>query len=495
MNQTRRTFLIAGGTASVSAVAGCLEESDRSTDSSHRGDRRAYASFFTLSEFTRAVVGDAYEVDNAVPSGQHGHEWQPSVDVLPTVVESDVFVYLGVEGFQTWVDDAVDRIDVDHADDVALVDAAAGIDLLEYDGAHGHTHENDGHSHGDGHGRAEADGEIAHARSIQAIDLIDSETDERVADAHGDHWHGGPLAVAVNGSRTLEAIVEDEDGETIDPSTDRYSIDVRITGGDAFAAVDGGGDHVHVRGDGDGTATLVVQLLVEDEVVWESPGLDVRVGDGDDGRPDGSADDHGHSHDDGEHGHGHGDGGHDHSHGEYDAKFFSDPVLAQRGVEIIRDRLIEIDPDRESVYTSNAADYLEQLEALDDRYREALSDREHDHVLLAGHDSFQYLGERYGFEIHTPMGLSPDDEPSGTEIAAAVEFAEEHGLEYVLWDYFDGPELAETIAAEVDTVVGTEMVSPAESVVEAWDEEGYGGYVGQMVEINLPAFRRALGAR
>ncbi|MCW8172866.1 hypothetical protein D8S78_14300 [Natrialba swarupiae] len=45
------------------------------------------------------------------------------------------------------------------------------------------THENDGHSHGDGHGRAEADGEIAHARSIQAIDLIDSETDERVADA------------------------------------------------------------------------------------------------------------------------------------------------------------------------------------------------------------------------------------------------------------------------------------------------------------------------
>ncbi|MCW8172865.1 zinc ABC transporter substrate-binding protein [Natrialba swarupiae] len=141
-----------------------------------------------------------------------------------------------------------------------------------------------------------------------------------------------------------------------------------------------------------------------------------------------------------------------------------------RGVEIIRDRLIEIDPDRESVYTSNAADYLEQLEALDDRYREALSDREHDHVLLAGHDSFQYLGERYGFEIHTPMGLSPDDEPSGTEIAAAVEFAEEHGLEYVLWDYFDGPELAETIAAEVDTVVGTEMVSPAESVVEAWDE-------------------------
>ncbi|MEY7849792.1 metal ABC transporter solute-binding protein, Zn/Mn family [Natrarchaeobius sp. A-rgal3] len=511
MKRSRRTFLIGGGAASASVLAGCLGEVGRSGESNPSDNRRAYASFFTLSEFTRAVVGDTFEVDNAVPSGQHGHEWQPSIDVLPTVVESDVFVYLGVEGFQTWVDDAVERVDVDHPENVALVDAAAGIDLLEYDDhSHGHTHDHGDddhghtHSHDDDHERA---GEEADGRSIHAIDLIDSESGERVADAHADHWHGGPLEIAVGDSRTLESIVEDEDGETIDPSAESYSIDARITDGDAVAAIDGGGDHVHVRGEREGTASLVVQLFADGEVVWESPELGVRVGDGERGNDDGADDsdhsqphggerDHDHSHgDESGHSHSHGESGHDHSHGEYDAKFFSDPVLAQQGVRTIRDRLIEIDPDRESVYAGNAAGYIEELEALAERYDDALSDREHDHVLLAGHDSFQYLGERYGFEIHTPVGLSPDDEPSGSEIAAAVEFAEERGLEYVLWDYFDGPDLAETIAAEADTVVGTEMVSPAESVVEAWDEEGYGDYVGQMAEINLPAFRKALGAR
>ncbi len=156
--------------------------------------------------------------------------------------------------------------------------------------------------------------------------------------------------------------------------------------------------------------------------------------------------------------------------------------------------MIDLDPDNATRYEDNAASYIEDLEALHSRFQATLEDRDHDHVVLAGHDSFQYLAERYGFEIHTPVGLSPDDEPSGREIAAAVEFVEEHGLEYVLWDYFDGPDTAETIAAEAEGAVETVMVSPAESVVEEWVEDGHGGYIGQMDEINLPAFERALGA-
>ena len=214
--------------------------------------------------------------------------------------------------------------------------------------------------------------------------------------------------------------------------------------------------------------------LVRDGEVWEAPPLEVAVGDG------GGDVERGHDH--------------DHTHGEYDAKFFSDPVLARRGVETIRDALIEVDPEHESVYEENATAYLEELEALDEEFEMALSDREHDAVVLAGHDSFQYLGERYGFEIHTPVGLSPDDAPATTRVVEAVEFIEERDIEYVLWDYFDGPDLAEEIAAEADTVEDALPVSPAESVVDEWVEAGYGDYLGQMREINLPAFRAALGA-
>ncbi|THE66304.1 metal ion ABC transporter substrate-binding protein [Salinadaptatus halalkaliphilus] len=508
MSYSRRDVLVTTAALSAGSLAGCLDGFGGDTD------QWATASFFTLAEFTRAVTGDTRSVDNAVPSGQHGHGWQPSAHMLPTIVESDVFVYLGSEGFQPWVDDAVSQIEHDHADDVVLVDALEGIELLEYGDDHGHEHEDDAH---DGH----ANGPDAEsALDVRAIDLLEPASGEVVVDAHGDHWHGVPLEVPTDDSRTLEAAVETADG-VVDGSEDAYDLTVRVEDGSSGLAVDGHGDHLHVRGEALETATIVVGLERDGDLVWEAPPLAVRGRDrsaGDDtdygDSERGHDDDHGHSHDGGGHGHGddghdyghshdghghdhsHGDDGHghDHSHGEYDAKFFSDPVLAQRGVETIRDALIEIDPGNESVYAENASAYLEELRTLHEAFESALADREHDHVVLAGHDSFQYLGERYGFEIHTPVGLSPDDSPSGREIAAAVEFLEEHGIEYVLWDYFDGEELAAELAAEADTVTDTVMVSPAESVVEEWVEDGYGDYIGQMREINLPAFERALGA-
>lgn len=225
------------------------------------------------------------------------------------------------------------------------------------------------------------------------------------------------------------------------------------------------------------------QLVEDGAVRWKAPPLSVRVVDAvEDDAPDetGSGHDGGHSH--------------DHSHGEYHAKFFTDPALAQAGVRNIRDGLIDLDPDHAGTYEDNAAAFIDELEALHEEFETQLADRERDLVVLAGHDSFRYLGERYGFEIHTPVGLSPDREPTPDEIAETVELAEQHGIDCVLWDYFDDPDLAELIADEADHEVEVEMVTPAESVTEEWAEEGVGDYLSQMEAVNLPSFERALGA-
>ena len=319
---SRRRVLAAGAGLTAAGAAGCLgsrAESDTTGPA-------AFASFFTLAEFARAVGGDELSVENPVEIGSHGHEWEPSADLLPSVVDADAFVHLDVEGFQPWADDVARRIDDDY-EDVALIDALDGIDLTPYDG------------------------------------------------------------------------------------------------------------HDHSHGDND-----------------------------------------------------------DHSHGEYDAKFFTDPVLAQRGVRNVRDGLIDIDPENRATYRRNAAEYVERLEVLHDEFSDRLADREHDVVVLAGHDSFQYLGERYGFEIHTPVGLSPDHEPTPDRLAKAVDLVESEGIGCVLWDRFDGPQAAELIAEEADGDVETMMVSPGESTTERWLDEGIGSYVSQLERISLPAFERALGA-
>ena len=455
----RKTLELCGGAIVASSVAGCTGVGDVEPT----GGSGVYASFFTLAEFTRNVAGDALTVENAVPAGEHGHGWEPPTSLLPEITETDAFVYLDVEGFQPWAEDAAAEL-AENYDEVRLIDALSGMELLEYDGHHGHDHE---------------------IGTVSALDIIDRSTGDVVADAHADHWHGELPAVPLGDHLSLGATFFDRDGDEISVGhTQSFQFDARVDGDEtAVLDIESHGDHVHLRGESTGTVTVVFLLVDGDHVEWSSPPISASVVGRDGGDSEYAHDDY------------HGDDSHDHTHGEYDVKFFSDPVLAQEGVKNIRDGLIELDPDNAERYADNAAAYIDRLDELHRRYAAALADREHEVVVLAGHDSFQYLGARYDFEIHTPVGLSPHDTPSSGEIAETLELVESEGIEYVLWDYFDGPRIADVIVEESDTVQDALMVSPAESLIDEWSQEGYGDYIGQMVEINLPAFERALGAK
>lgn len=446
----------AGGILSATA-AGCLDGAEQSRGAGGP----LYASFFTLEEFTAAVVGDERQVENAVPDGEHGHAWNPRTSIVPEITAADAFVYLGAEGFQHWVDDALPELETEY-DELTLIDALDGIELLEYD--------DDSQSHEDSDRTVDL--------AVAQVTVLDRDHDETLVYAHGGHWHDDPLWLPRGDARSLEITAEDDAGDAL-TFGDAYELAVRTADGASDALVeydpdeDVDGGHITLHGIEDGFTELVVQVLEDGDVVYETPPLETEVG---------------------THDHGHGDHGHGYSHGVYDAKFFSDPVLAARGVETIRDELIALDPEHEATYEANAAAYVEKLEALDRTYEERLSDRDHDLVVLAGHDSFRYLSKRYEFEIHTPVGLSPDSTPSSEAIAETVELIEEHEIEYVLWDYFDGDRLARTIAEEAETVDETLMVSPAEATTDSWRADGYGDYLGQMTEINLPALEKALGA-
>ncbi|ADJ15290.1 metal ABC transporter solute-binding protein, Zn/Mn family [Halalkalicoccus jeotgali] len=195
-----------------------------------------------------------------------------------------------------------------------------------------------------------------------------------------------------------------------------------------------------------------------------------------------------HDHDHGDHEH-----GHDHGEGDYDPHVWVDPVRSRQVVETIRDGLMEADSENAETYEENAGSYLTDLEELHGRFEEGLAGRDHDTVVVAGHDSYGYLGERYGFEIHTPQGVSPETEATPSQIAETVDLIEREGIEVVLYDHFEGDSLARTIAEEAGTVRDVAALSPAESITTEWDAEGL-DYVGQMGEINLPALRAALGA-
>lgn len=445
---TRRELLrVGGGSLAVGGVAGCL---DRTAADSN--GLTVHTSFFTLYDFTRNVAGDQLSVSTPVPAEQHGHGWEPSTNLLPEIVDGEAFVYLDADGFQPWAEAAADEIDANY-DDVQLIDVLEEIDLVEYENDH---HDEYDHDPADGYG------------SVAELELVDTQSRQVLAQVHFGHWHGSVPTLGVDDARQIEPRFVDSKNAVIPLEHDEYRIKAEVDDSEILSvAVDA--ETITLTPNSVGAATVTIELWAGGEQVFAAEPIGVTVDDESEAGPEPD-------------------------HGLVDVKFFSDPLLVQQGVRTIRDGLIELDPAHESIYRENASDYIEQLDALHEQFRTELADRDRQQVLLASHDSFGYLGRRYGFEIETPVGLSPNDETATRDIAAAVDFVDDHEISHVLWDYFDGDENAEAIVAEADSATETAMVSAAESSLDDWNADGYGDYIGQMREINLPAFKAALGA-
>ena len=113
-------------------------------------------------------------------------------------------------------------------------------------------------------------------------------------------------------------------------------------------------------------------------------------------------------------------------------------------------------------------------------------------VVLATHSSFAYVETRYDLDIHTVAGISPDAEPDSSEIAETVDLVDEAGIDVILYDRFESDRLAETIVQN-STATATAPVTAGAGTLREWADEGL-GFVEQMEQVTLPAFRQALGA-
>ncbi|PAE14629.1 Mn2+/Zn2+ ABC transporter substrate-binding protein, partial [Virgibacillus sp. 7505] len=84
-------------------------------------------------------------------------------------------------------------------------------------------------------------------------------------------------------------------------------------------------------------------------------------------------------------------------HESHDPHIWLDPVLAQEQVNIIRDALIEADPDGQAIYEENAEAFNKELQALHEDFQAALEDAE-SRVFVVQHQAFGYLAQRYQLE-------------------------------------------------------------------------------------------------
>ncbi|SFK99646.1 zinc transport system substrate-binding protein [Halogranum rubrum] len=133
---SRRQTLVTGSGLLTAGLAGCLASGGENgaqrtgEQGEESGDGLvAVASFFSFFDFARKIARDTpVEIRNLVPTGLHGHGWEPNASVTKDIIEADAFIHVG-EDFQPWADRAIQTLKDDDAG-TQLINVREGVELV-----------------------------------------------------------------------------------------------------------------------------------------------------------------------------------------------------------------------------------------------------------------------------------------------------------------------------------------------------------------------------
>lgn len=199
----------------------------------------------------------------------------------------------------------------------------------------------------------------------------------------------------------------------------------------------------------------------------------------------------GHDDHDDEDGHEEHDGHEGHDHGLYDPHFWFDPVRVASAVQVIADKMSEIDPSGAQQYQSRASDYLTKLNALDQDIQDRIAGiAEAKRMVMTSHESLGYLGIRYELSIIRAVipSVSADQEPGPGYLVEAIELIEDHGVQVIFLEAETNDATAKVVADEA----GIQVVSGLRVETLENRDEGYINFMEDNIEIivetlkNLP---------
>lgn len=180
--------------------------------------------------------------------------------------------------------------------------------------------------------------------------------------------------------------------------------------------------------------------------------------------------------------------------GNYDPHIWFDVELWMNTVGVVKETLIEMDPENSEEYTLNANEYLKELSDLNDYVKKRADSLPEDkRVLITAHDAFNYFGKGYGFEVKGLQGISTESEAGTSDVQELAVFIVERRIPAIFVESSVPPRYIEAVQAAVkskgfDVVVGGELFS------DAMGNPGTpeGNYLG-MVRHNINTIVDALG--
>ncbi|MCS7140952.1 MAG: metal ABC transporter substrate-binding protein [Candidatus Nitrosocaldus sp.] len=155
-------------------------------------------------------------------------------------------------------------------------------------------------------------------------------------------------------------------------------------------------------------------------------------------------------------------------------------AYAIRYVELVRDKLIEMDGENASYYAGNAERYIAKLRALDEGIMKAVQTIPEQHrKLLTYHDSWAYFAKRYGMEVIGAVQPSDFGEPTPQEVSRIIEQIREEDVPAIFASEVFPSRVMEQIARES----GVKIVETlADDVLPGRPGDPAHTYIGMMLE-------------
>jgi len=460
MSPTRRNVLKAGaGMVTASGFAGCLNAVGLGDDEI---DADGYAIFFALHDWAEQVGGEELSFINPVGTGKMGHGWSPDANITSDVASTDMFIYLDTPEFD-WARSIATNLERDY-DDIAIVDLLDGLEpyLIDFD--------SDG-----GDQMPEPDNSLTLPQEdLSEFDIWDLRSQTQLGYWHRsrDHWHGGLPAVQIDASLPVGIALKDSEERVLPLGAEEtYRVDARTVGGDEDAVdIEIDGSTVEFQGNALGEADIVFEIYRGDELVYDTANDLTTISVVEEIESDGQF---------------------------HDPHTWLDPVIVQDMIDTLTTEFAALDPDNADVYEENAAEYKTRIQGVHEEFETMVDDAELDFAIFAGHDSYGYVERRYGFDLQTPVGVSPDASASRGDIIGLIETIDENGIDTILYDPFETtspgesyPDIVESILEE-SNAEHAEPLTPISGTTEEWDENGW-GWIDQMEQINIPSLEAAL---
>lgn len=132
---------------------------------------------------------------------------------------------------------------------------------------------------------------------------------------------------------------------------------------------------------------------------------------------------------------------------EMDEHVWTSPENAVKIVSEISDKLCECDSDNAETYISNTERYISELNELDNRFSEIISQGNRKTIVFGDRFPFRYFADAYGLDYYAAFpGCSSESEPGASTMIYLVDKIKSENLPAVFTIEFSSRKIAETLS-------------------------------------------------